>query len=56
MICNLGNGEGFSVLEMIEAAREVMNHPIPVVISPQHKALKDMIVSTWKVEKQKMNK
>ena len=34
-ICNLGNGEGFSVLEMIEAAREVTNHPIPAVISPR---------------------
>jgi len=32
-ICNLGNGEGFSVLEMIEAAREVTNHPIPAVVS-----------------------
>ena len=34
-ICNLGNGEGFSVLEMIEAAREVTNHPIPAIISPR---------------------
>ncbi len=32
-VCNLGNGEGFSVLEMIEAAREVTNHPIPTMIS-----------------------
>ncbi len=34
-ICNLGNGEGFSVLEMIEAAREVTNHLIPAIISPR---------------------
>ncbi|MBS3198604.1 UDP-glucose 4-epimerase GalE [Turicibacter bilis] len=34
-ICNLGNGEGFSVLEMIEAAREVTKHPIPAIISPR---------------------
>lgn len=26
---NLGSGEGYSVLEMIEAARKVTNHPIP---------------------------
>ena len=26
---NLGNGEGFSVKEVIETAREVTSHPIP---------------------------
>ncbi len=31
-IYNLGNGEGFSVKEMIEAARRVTNHPIPAVV------------------------
>ena len=29
---NLGSGEGFSVLEMIEAARKVTKHPIPLQI------------------------
>ncbi|MCT4595891.1 MAG: UDP-glucose 4-epimerase GalE [Anaeromicrobium sp.] len=32
-IYNLGNGEGFSVKEMIEAARVVTNHEIPAQIS-----------------------
>ncbi len=27
--CNLGTGTGFSVLELIEAAREITGHPIP---------------------------
>ena len=27
---NLGNGEGFSVLQVIQAAREITGHPIPV--------------------------
>lgn len=31
-IYNLGNGEGFSVKEMIQAARRVTDHPIPAVI------------------------
>ncbi|QXM05132.1 UDP-glucose 4-epimerase GalE [Crassaminicella indica] len=31
-IYNLGNGEGFTVKEMIEAARKVTNHPIPAVV------------------------
>ncbi len=30
---NLGNGEGFTVLEMIEAAREVTKHPIPMIVA-----------------------
>ncbi|WP_195270625.1 UDP-glucose 4-epimerase GalE [Eubacterium sp. 1001713B170207_170306_E7] len=34
-IYNLGNGQGFSVLEMIEAARKVTGHPIPAKISPR---------------------
>lgn len=29
-VYNLGNGEGFSVLEVIEQVREVTGHPIPV--------------------------
>lgn len=32
-IYNLGNGEGFSVKEMIEAARRVTGHPIPAVMT-----------------------
>lgn len=31
-IFNLGSNSGYSVLEMIEAAREVTNHPIPMQI------------------------
>lgn len=34
-IYNLGNGQRFSVLEMIEAARKVTGHPIPTKISPR---------------------
>ncbi|MBD5416666.1 MAG: UDP-glucose 4-epimerase GalE [Desulfovibrio sp.] len=35
LICNLGNGKGFSVREMIEAARRVTGHAIPVVEGPR---------------------
>jgi UDP-glucose 4-epimerase len=35
LICNLGNGSGFSVKEVIEAARRVTGHPIPVEIKPR---------------------
>lgn len=32
---NLGNGQGFSVREVIEAARRVTGHPIPAAIHPR---------------------
>jgi UDP-glucose 4-epimerase len=32
---NLGNGNGFSVREVIAAARDVTGHPIPVVAAPR---------------------
>lgn len=35
LVCNLGNGEGYSVKEVIETAREITGHPIPAVISPR---------------------
>jgi UDP-glucose 4-epimerase len=35
LIYNLGNGRGFSVREVIEAARRVTGHPIPVVEAPR---------------------
>lgn len=31
IVCNLGNGKGYSVQEVIHAARQVTGHPIPVV-------------------------
>ncbi|MCU1286073.1 MAG: UDP-galactose 4-epimerase [Acidobacteriales bacterium] len=35
LICNLGNGRGFSVREVIEVARKVTNHAIPAVEAPR---------------------
>ncbi len=35
LICNLGNGQGFSVKQVIEAARRVTGHPIPVEMEPR---------------------
>jgi UDP-glucose 4-epimerase len=34
-IYNLGNGAGYSVLEVVEAARRVTGHPIPVQVEPR---------------------
>jgi UDP-glucose 4-epimerase len=35
LVFNLGNGEGFSVREVIESARRVTGHPIPAEIHPR---------------------
>jgi UDP-glucose 4-epimerase len=35
IVCNLGNGAGFSVREVIEAARRVTGHPIPATDEPR---------------------
>ncbi|MFI8996086.1 UDP-glucose 4-epimerase GalE [Streptomyces sp. NPDC053542] len=35
LICNLGNGNGFSVREVIETVRTVTGHPIPEVVAPR---------------------
>ncbi len=33
--CNLGNGNGFSVKEVIEVARKITGHPIPAEVTPR---------------------
>ncbi|MFD5451142.1 UDP-glucose 4-epimerase GalE [Streptomyces sp. NPDC003470] len=35
LICNLGNGNGFSVREVVETVRRVTGHPIPEVVAPR---------------------
>jgi UDP-glucose 4-epimerase len=35
LIYNLGNGQGFSVRDVVESARRVTGHPIPVEIHPR---------------------
>ncbi|MEU9363143.1 UDP-glucose 4-epimerase GalE [Streptomyces avermitilis] len=35
LVCNLGNGNGFSVREVIETVRQVTGHPIPEVAAPR---------------------
>ncbi|MGW7046807.1 UDP-glucose 4-epimerase GalE [Streptomyces avermitilis] len=35
LVCNLGNGNGFSVREVIETVRQVTGHPIPEIVAPR---------------------
>lgn len=42
---NLGTGRGYSVKEIIEAAREVSGHPIPALMKPRRAGDPDFLVS-----------
>ena len=43
---NLGNGNGFSVREVIEVVREVTGHSIPVVVSPRREGDPESLVAS----------
>ncbi len=48
---NLGSGEGYTVLEMVEAARRVTGHPIPTKIEDRRPGDPDkLIASSKKIE------
>jgi UDP-glucose 4-epimerase len=50
---NLGSGEGYSVKEMIDAARSVTNHPIPAIISKRRPGDPSrLIASSEKIERE----
>ena len=42
---NLGNGQGYSVKEVIETARQITGHPIPAVIGPRRPGDPAMLVA-----------
>lgn len=43
--CNLGTGTGFSVKEIVDAAREVTGHPIPAEVAPRREGDPAVLVS-----------
>jgi UDP-glucose 4-epimerase len=45
-IYNLGSGTGFSVLEVVEACREVTGHPIPAVVAPRRAGDPSVLVAS----------
>jgi UDP-glucose 4-epimerase len=55
MIFNLGNGSGFSVKQVIEAARRVTGHPIPVEIKPRRAGDPALLVASSKQAKTDLN-
>jgi UDP-glucose 4-epimerase len=55
MIYNLGNGNGFSVKQVIEAARRVTGHPIPVEIKPRREGDPARLVASSEQAKAHLN-
>jgi len=53
-VFNLGNGEGFSVKEMIEAARKVTGHPIPEVLSTRRAGDPSRLIASSKKAQQEL--
>ena len=45
-VFNLGNGEGFSVTQIIETCRQVTGHPIPAKITPRRPGDPDRLVAS----------
>jgi UDP-glucose 4-epimerase len=54
LICNLGNGNGFSVREVVDPVREVTGHPIPEVIAPRRPGDPAVLVASADTARQKL--
>ncbi|ANP55564.1 UDP-glucose 4-epimerase [Streptomyces griseochromogenes] len=54
LICNLGNGSGFSVREVIETARSVTGHPIPEVVAPRRGGDPAVLVASADAAREKL--
>jgi UDP-glucose 4-epimerase len=53
-VYNIGNGLGFTVLEVIEAARDVTGHPIPAVFGPRRPGDPAVLVASSKKIKREL--
>jgi UDP-glucose 4-epimerase len=54
LICNLGNGNGFSVREVIETVRQVTGHPIPEVVAPRRGGDPAVLVASAATAREKL--
>jgi UDP-glucose 4-epimerase len=42
---NLGNGKGYSIMQVVETARQITGHPIPVEIGPRRPGDPDILIA-----------
>lgn len=54
LICNLGNGNGFSVREVVETVRQVTGHPVPEVAAPRRAGDPAVLVASAERARQRL--
>ncbi|MEV8309682.1 UDP-glucose 4-epimerase GalE [Streptomyces flavidovirens] len=54
LICNLGNGNGFSVREVVETVRNVTGHPIPETPAPRRAGDPAVLVASADTAREKL--
>lgn len=54
LICNLGNGNGFSVREVVETVRQVTGHPVPEVLAPRRAGDPAVLVASAAAAREKL--
>ncbi|MFM9607750.1 UDP-glucose 4-epimerase GalE [Streptomyces sp. V2] len=54
LICNLGNGEGFSVRQVIDTVRKVTGHPIPEIVAPRRGGDPAVLVASAATAREKL--
>lgn len=54
LICNLGNGNGFSVREVVETVRKVTGHPIPEVTAPRRPGDPAVLVASAEAARERL--
>ncbi|MFB6630984.1 UDP-glucose 4-epimerase GalE [Streptomyces sp. NPDC056362] len=54
LICNLGNGNGFSVREVVETVRKVTGHPVPEVTAPRRPGDPAVLVASAEAARERL--
>ncbi|AZK94491.1 MULTISPECIES: UDP-glucose 4-epimerase GalE [Streptomyces] len=54
LICNLGNGSGFSVREVVAAVRKVTGHPVPETLAPRRPGDPAVLVASATVARERL--
>ncbi|WP_406861387.1 UDP-glucose 4-epimerase GalE [Streptomyces sp. HUAS MG47] len=54
LVCNLGNGNGFSVREVVETVRKVTGHPIPEAAAPRRPGDPAVLVASSEAARERL--
>ncbi|MFE0705247.1 UDP-glucose 4-epimerase GalE [Streptomyces sp. NPDC058872] len=54
LVCNLGNGNGFSVREVVETVRKVTGHPVPETTAPRRPGDPAALVASAEVARERL--